>query len=171
VIDAHVRHRELGRFRYPWLDAPEFAALRTDYRPADYRADADGVPLEGWVHIQAEVDHDEDPVAETACVAELADDAVSRSRVDPRGHPTRRRPGRSAVAGGIPHPGRPRTVVRRGGPACSAASLLGLPRDECAVRSIVDELVDLFGPRRCMIGSNFPVDALPDHDRQSPGAL
>jgi len=40
----------------------------------------------------------------------------------------------------------------------SAISLLGLPRDERAVRSVVDELVDLFGPRRCMIGSNFPVE-------------
>lgn len=28
------------------------------------------------MHIQAEVDHDEDPVAETAWVAELADDAL-----------------------------------------------------------------------------------------------
>lgn len=40
----------------------------------------------------------------------------------------------------------------------SAISLLGIPRDERAVRSVVDELVDLFGPRRCMIGSNFPVE-------------
>jgi predicted TIM-barrel fold metal-dependent hydrolase len=76
VIDAHVHHWELGRFRYPWLDAAEFADVRTDYGPADYRADVEGAPVEGWVHIQAEVDHTEDPVAETAWVAELADDAL-----------------------------------------------------------------------------------------------
>ena len=42
----------------------------------------------------------------------------------------------------------------------SAISLLGLPRDERAVRSIVDELLDRFGPGRCMVGSNFPVERL-----------
>ena len=33
MIDAHVHHWELGRFRYPWLDAAEFADPRTDYQP------------------------------------------------------------------------------------------------------------------------------------------
>jgi predicted TIM-barrel fold metal-dependent hydrolase len=37
--------------------------LRNDYLPADYRADIGGVPVEGWVHVQAEVDHQLDPVA------------------------------------------------------------------------------------------------------------
>jgi len=48
MIDTHEHHWELGRFRYPWLDDPEFAALRTDYLPADYRADVHGVSVEGW---------------------------------------------------------------------------------------------------------------------------
>jgi predicted TIM-barrel fold metal-dependent hydrolase len=40
----------------------------------------------------------------------------------------------------------------------SAFSSLGSPRDERAVRSVVSELLDLFGPQRCMVGSNFPVE-------------
>ena len=42
----------------------------------------------------------------------------------------------------------------------SAISVLGTPRDERAVRAVVGELLDVFGPRRCMIGSNFPVERL-----------
>jgi predicted TIM-barrel fold metal-dependent hydrolase len=42
----------------------------------------------------------------------------------------------------------------------SAFSLLGIPRDAKRVRAVVAELLDLFGPRRCMVGSNFPVDRL-----------
>jgi predicted TIM-barrel fold metal-dependent hydrolase len=68
MIDTHVHHWDLGRFRYPWLDDPAFDALREDYLPADYRADVAGAPVQGWVHIQAEVDHQLDPVGETAWV-------------------------------------------------------------------------------------------------------
>jgi predicted TIM-barrel fold metal-dependent hydrolase len=42
----------------------------------------------------------------------------------------------------------------------SAFSWLGNPRDEQAVRGVVGELLDLFGPQRCMVGTNFPVDRL-----------
>jgi predicted TIM-barrel fold metal-dependent hydrolase len=42
----------------------------------------------------------------------------------------------------------------------SAFSLLGSPRDERAVRDVVSELLELFGPKRCMVGSNFPVERL-----------
>jgi predicted TIM-barrel fold metal-dependent hydrolase len=42
----------------------------------------------------------------------------------------------------------------------SAFSWLGNPRDERAVRSVVSELLELFGPQRCMVGSNFPVERL-----------
>jgi predicted TIM-barrel fold metal-dependent hydrolase len=255
VIDAHVHHWELRRFRYPWLDAPEFANLRADYRPADYRADVEGTPVEGWVHIQAEVDHAEDPVAETAWVAELADDALrtgvpgpvacvvyadlrapdlaatltrhlrhpltrgvrqelwcdpasTRADIprddllaDPRwreGYRTlgdhglsfdvvawpAQLPQVATVAAeapdvavvldhfGMPDPaGDPGLRTWRAGVSLfaqlphafvklSAISLLGLPRDERAVRSIVDELLDRFGPGRCMVGSNFPVERL-----------
>ena len=83
--DRHPRSSlELGRFRYPWLDDAAFDDLRKDYFPADYRADAAEMPVDGWVHIQAEVDHQLDPVAETA-----------RGGVDCR-RSERRRPARSA---------------------------------------------------------------------------
>ena len=75
MIDTHVHHWELGRFRYPWLDDAAFDDLRKDYFPADYRADAAEMPVDGWVHIQAEVDHQLDPVAETAWVESLAEEA------------------------------------------------------------------------------------------------
>ena len=75
MIDTHVHHWELGRFRYPWLDDTAFDDLRKDYFPPDYRADAAEMPVDGWVHIQAEVDHQLDPVAETAWVESLAEEA------------------------------------------------------------------------------------------------
>jgi predicted TIM-barrel fold metal-dependent hydrolase len=85
VIDAHVHHWDLERFRYPWLDDAAFEALRVDYLPMDYRADSAGVPVEGWVHVQAEVDHSIDPEQETAWVAMLADEAMSASMPGPLG--------------------------------------------------------------------------------------
>jgi predicted TIM-barrel fold metal-dependent hydrolase len=42
----------------------------------------------------------------------------------------------------------------------SAFSWLGNPRDEGAVRRVVSDLLELFGPDRCMVGSNFPVERL-----------
>ena len=42
----------------------------------------------------------------------------------------------------------------------SAYSWLGNPRDERGVRAVVGELLDLFGPQRCMVGSNMPVERL-----------
>jgi predicted TIM-barrel fold metal-dependent hydrolase len=38
--------------------------------------------------------------------------------------------------------------------------LLGIPRDQRAVRGVVSDLLELFGPQRCMFGSNFPVERL-----------
>ena len=75
MIDTHVHHLDLKRFRYPWLDDPEFEPLRTDYLPADYRADAGDVDAEGWVHVQADVDHHTDPVEETSWISRLAEEA------------------------------------------------------------------------------------------------
>jgi predicted TIM-barrel fold metal-dependent hydrolase len=42
----------------------------------------------------------------------------------------------------------------------SAFSGLGNPRDEAAIRSVTSELLELFGPHRCIVGSNFPVERL-----------
>jgi len=267
-----------GRFRYPWLEHPDFAALRTGYLPAGYRADAAGTPVEGWVHVQAEVDHALDPVAETAWVSALAEQARTAGVPGPlacvvyadlrapdlpgllAGHarypltrgvrqeawfdPASTRadiprhdllsdpawregyaalaefglsfdllawpwqlPQAAAIAAdapavpvvlehlGLPDPARDRGLKTwRAGVAAlaelpyacvklSAFSLLGNPRDADRVREVVGELFELFGPERCMVGSNFPVerlsggfgswwelllatlDGLPDHDR------
>jgi predicted TIM-barrel fold metal-dependent hydrolase len=75
VIDTHVHHLDLRQFRYPWLGDPEFGELRRDYLPADYRADAGAIVVEGWVHVQADVDHAADPVEETCWISRLADEA------------------------------------------------------------------------------------------------
>ena len=83
MIDTHVHHWELGRFRYPWLAVAAFDDLRKDYFAADYRADAAEVPVDGWVHIQAEVDHQLDPVAETAWVESLAEEASAADLLGP----------------------------------------------------------------------------------------
>ena len=64
MIDTHVHHFDLEQFRYPWLDDPEFGSLRGDYLPTDYRAEDANTQLDGWVHVQAEVDHGIDPVRE-----------------------------------------------------------------------------------------------------------
>ena len=255
VIDTHVHHFDLERFRYPWLEDPEFAVLRRDYDPTQYRADAGAAGLEGWVHVQAEVDHEADPVDETAwvttlaeqaraagetaplaCVvyAELRDPEVERTlerhcayaltrgvrqeawsdpastradipREDLLGDPEWVRgyrrledfglsfdllvfprqlqqaaaviadvPGVPVVLDhlGVPDPeADPGLETWRAGVAAlaqlphahvklSALSMLGNPRRTDRVRPVLAELLELFGPRRCMFGSNFPVEAL-----------
>jgi predicted TIM-barrel fold metal-dependent hydrolase len=236
------------------MDDPAFEDLRRDYFPADYRADA-AEAVEGWVHIQAEVDHQLDPVVETEWVASLAAeektsgvpgplacvvytdlrsadvlDVLSRHCRYPltRGvrqeawfDPTSTRadipredlisdpawqegyraltefglsfdllvwpwqlPQAAAIAAetpsvpvvlehlGLPDPaGDPGLRTWRAGIAAlaqlphacvklSAFSLLGNPRDERAVRGVVSELLEFFGPQRCMVGSNFPVERM-----------
>jgi predicted TIM-barrel fold metal-dependent hydrolase len=255
VIDTHVHHWDLQRFRYPWMDDPAFDDLRKDYFPADYRADAAKAPVEGWVHIQAEVDHQLDPVAETEWLGSLADEGNASGATGPlacvvyadlraadvhevlsrhcrypltRGvrqeawfDPASTRadipredllsdpawqegyrvlaefglsfdllvwpaqlPQAAAIAAETPavpvvleHVDLPDPAgdaglrIWRVGVAAlaqlphacvklSAFSWLGSPRDERAVRDVVSELLELFGPQRCMVGSNFPVERL-----------
>lgn len=256
MIDAHVHNWDLGVFRYPWLDADEFMALRSNYLPEDYRNDvgtveSDGV--EGWVHIQAEVDHSGDPVAETAWVAGLAADARQCGAMGPVAcvayadlraddideiltrhcaYPLTRgirqevwwdagsrradisnqnlladprwRAGYGALADhdltfdlvawpsqlldvaaiAASEPAIPLVFDHFGMPELdsaggletwrtgmtqlaqlphafvklSAVSVLAFPRDERLVRTVVGELLEVFGPQRCMTGSNFPVE-------------
>jgi len=79
VVDAHHHLWEYTRFPYIWLhsDAPrpfgDHRALQRDYLPPDYRAAVGGVPVLASVHVQAECGA-ADPVAETAWVADLAQD-------------------------------------------------------------------------------------------------
>jgi hypothetical protein len=38
MLDEDVHHLNLDRLGHPWLDDPEYAALRRDYVPADSRS-------------------------------------------------------------------------------------------------------------------------------------
>lgn len=255
MIDAHVHHFDLERFRYPWLDHAEFAELRRDYSPEQYRDDVRDVGLEGWVHVQAEVDHASDPVRETewvaglaeragaagltgplACVvyADLRDPALERVLERHCAHPLTRgvrqeawfdpestradipredmltdpawvrgyrtladfgltfdlvalpRQADQAAAIFADVPGVPVVLDHLGMPdpdgdpgletwhagvsalarlphayvKLSGLSLLGNPRRADRVRSVLAELLELFGPGRCMFASNFPVESL-----------
>jgi predicted TIM-barrel fold metal-dependent hydrolase len=74
IVDAHHHFWRLdgGPLRYPWLQDSEphdfflgdYAALRRDYLPADYRADSAGLDVVATVHVEAECDRGQQ-VAET----------------------------------------------------------------------------------------------------------
>jgi predicted TIM-barrel fold metal-dependent hydrolase len=70
-VDTHLHLWDLSHLRYPWLEGPEFAELRNDYLPADLRDDIGELPVTGLVHVQAEYDHDRDPVDETRWLSSL----------------------------------------------------------------------------------------------------
>lgn len=72
VVDTHLHLWDLDRHRYPWLDDAGSAELRHNYLVPDWRADAAGVDVAATVHVQAELDHAGDPVAETTWLAALA---------------------------------------------------------------------------------------------------
>jgi predicted TIM-barrel fold metal-dependent hydrolase len=95
IIDAHQHFWDLGRNYHPWLVDPEaipfrygdYAALRRNYLPADYRADTVGHRVVATVHIEAEWDP-RDPVGETRWLAALREEAglptvaVAQARLD-----------------------------------------------------------------------------------------
>jgi predicted TIM-barrel fold metal-dependent hydrolase len=72
IVDAHQHFWNLERHYYPWLCDPEpipfrygdYAALRQNYLPPDYRRDAAAFRVVKTVHMEAEWDR-ADPVAET----------------------------------------------------------------------------------------------------------
>jgi predicted TIM-barrel fold metal-dependent hydrolase len=79
VVDAHHHLWDLARGRYPWLQDeydPEafflgdYAALRHDFLPDDYRRVSRGCNVVATVHVEAERDRAEQ-VAETAWLHEL----------------------------------------------------------------------------------------------------
>ncbi len=84
IIDAHHHLWDLERLRYPWLSDPvehiagDYAAIRRSYRVADFLADLGEGEVVKSVHVQAELDHGDDPVKETAWLQALADDPASR---------------------------------------------------------------------------------------------
>ena len=95
IVDAHQHFWDLARNYHPWLAdaAPipfrygDYAALRRNYLPADYRADAAGHRVVATVHVEAEWDPG-DPVGETRWLAALRAEsglptvAVAQARLD-----------------------------------------------------------------------------------------
>ena len=80
VVDAHHHLWRLsgGPLAYPWLQDPQphdfflgdYAALKRDYLPADYRRDAAGHRVVKTVHVEAECRRDQQ-VAETRWLTEM----------------------------------------------------------------------------------------------------
>ena len=80
IVDAHQHFWDLERNPYPWLqDQPlaefrygDYAALKRNYLPHDYRRDAARQNVVATVHMEAEWAR-HDPVAESAWLHEIAD--------------------------------------------------------------------------------------------------
>jgi predicted TIM-barrel fold metal-dependent hydrolase len=79
VVDAHHHLWDLSRGRYPWLQDEydpqafflgDYAALRRNFLPEDYRRASDGCNVVATVHVEAERDRAEQ-VAETAWLHEM----------------------------------------------------------------------------------------------------
>ena len=78
IVDAHHHLWDLGRNYYPWLaDHPEpnfllgdYAPLKRNYLPEDYRRDAAGLKVIATVHVEAEHDRNRQ-VAETEWLHEI----------------------------------------------------------------------------------------------------
>lgn len=79
IVDPHQHFWDLSRNYHPWLCDPEpipfrygdYAAIRRNYLPADYHADAAPIRVVKTVHVEAEWDR-RTPVAETQWIASLA---------------------------------------------------------------------------------------------------
>ena len=79
MVDPHQHFWDLSRNYHPWLCDPEpipfrygdYSAIKRNYLPADYLADAAPISVVKTVHVEAEWDR-RTPVAETRWLAELA---------------------------------------------------------------------------------------------------
>ncbi|MBI4305216.1 MAG: amidohydrolase family protein [Chloroflexi bacterium] len=84
IADPHHHLWDLEKHVYPWLKEPvdhfagDYSAIRKTYLVKDFLADAKGLDLVKSVHLQAEFDHRDDPVKETAWLQSVHDDPVSR---------------------------------------------------------------------------------------------
>jgi predicted TIM-barrel fold metal-dependent hydrolase len=89
IIDTHHHLWDLENNRYPWLQTPidhfagDYSKIRRTYLIKDLIADASAGPHElvKSVHVQAEWDHDSDPVGETAWLQAVADSPESNGLV------------------------------------------------------------------------------------------
>ncbi len=80
IIDAHHHVWDVGRNYHPWLrDEPmipfrygDYSALRRNYLPADYRADAKRFDIRATVYVETEWDP-RDPIGETRWVHGIAE--------------------------------------------------------------------------------------------------
>jgi len=80
IVDAHHHLWELGSVLHrPWLEGPpipfrygDYSSLRRSYLPADYHRDTANQNVVATVHIETEVQHDQE-VVETRWVQEIAD--------------------------------------------------------------------------------------------------
>ena len=84
IIDTHHHLWDLESNYYPWLVEPidhfvgDYAPIRKTYLIGDLHRDAAELDLVKSVHVQAEFDHNDDPVKETAWLQGVADDPASR---------------------------------------------------------------------------------------------
>ena len=84
IIDTHHHLWDLESNYYPWLVEPidhfvgDYSPIRKSYLIGDLHRDAGDFELVKSVHVQAEFDHDDDPVKETAWLQGVADDPASR---------------------------------------------------------------------------------------------
>jgi predicted TIM-barrel fold metal-dependent hydrolase len=89
IIDTHHHLWDLENNRYPWLQKPidhfagDYSKIRRTYLIGDLIADASAGPYElvRSVHVQAEWDHDSDPVGETAWLQGVADSSEANGLV------------------------------------------------------------------------------------------
>lgn len=83
-IDTHHHLWDLENNRYPWLQdgidhfVGDYSPIRQSFLIANFLKGAEGLPLKKSVHVQAEWDHDGDPVGETTWLQGVADDSTSR---------------------------------------------------------------------------------------------
>ena len=72
IIDTHHHLWDLENNNYPWLTEPidhfvgDGSPIKNTYLIADLIRDTEGLDLVKSVHVQAEIDHEDDPVKETA---------------------------------------------------------------------------------------------------------
>ena len=84
LIDTHHHLWDLENNPYPWLTEPidhfvgDYSAIRNSWLISDLHDGAKNVPLVKSVHVQAEWDHNLDPVGETTWLQCVADDPDSQ---------------------------------------------------------------------------------------------